>query len=80
MKIPAIKRMVAKYSIDELKLAEHAILDGKEPAVEIEGDDEGEQLTHAIAAREVLQSMEKEGLSSAKALRKYSQRVRNSIS
>lgn len=80
MKIPEIKRLVGAHSIEELEDAETAILDGKESAITIEGADEGEQLTHAIAAKEVLISMEKEGINSAQALRLYSQRVRKSIS
>lgn len=80
MKIPEIKRLVGTYSIKELEDAETAILDGRNPVIAIEGADEGEQLTHTIAAKEVLMSMEKDGLNSAQALRQYSQRVRKSIS
>lgn len=80
MKIPEIKRLVGLHSIEELSAAEESILEGKQPAITIHGDDEGEQLTHAIAAREVLASIEDENLTPARALRNYSQRVRNSIS
>lgn len=80
MKIPEIKRLVSAHTIAELSAAEEAILEGQQPVIEIIGDDEGEQLTHAIAAREVLASIEEENLSPARALRNYSQRVRNSIS
>lgn len=80
MKIPEIKRLVATYSVKELEDAESAILDGRAPVITIEGADEGEQLTHAIAAKDVLVSMGNDGLTSAQALRLYSQRVRKSIS
>lgn len=80
MKIPVIKKMVEAYSIEELKKAEAAILEGEAPEIEIAGEDDGEQLTHAIAALEILTSMAEQGLSQKDALRQYSQRVRNSIS
>lgn len=80
MKIPEIKRLVGTYSIKELEDAETAILEGETPIIDIEGADEGEELTHALAAKEILVSMEKEGLTFPQALRHYSQRVRKSIS
>lgn len=80
MKIPEIKRLVSAHTIAELSAAEESILEGQKPAIDIIGDDEGEQLTHAIAAREVLTTIEKENLSPALALRNYSKRVRGSIS
>lgn len=80
MKIPEIKRLVGTYSIQELEDAESAILDERTPVIDIKGADEGEQLTHALAAKEILTSMEKEGLTFPQALRHYSQRVRKSIS
>ncbi len=80
MKIPVIKSVASKYSIEELKAAEIAILNEEQPAIEIEGDDEGEQLTHILAAAEIRRQMEKDGIDLNRALRNYSLRVRNSIS
>lgn len=80
MKIPVIKKLVATYSIDELARAEEALLEEQPLKIEIEGDDEGEQLTHVLAAKEILQGMKESGVDLNKALRNYSQRVRNSIS
>ncbi|MEQ9009215.1 MAG: hypothetical protein RLP12_15130, partial [Ekhidna sp.] len=62
MKIPAIKQLVEKYSKDELEKAEAAIADEQKPEIEIPGEDEGEQLTHAYAALQIIQSMEENEL------------------
>ena len=80
MKIPVIKLIASQYSIKELNAAEEAILNEEKPAIQIEGDDEGEQLTHIMAAREIRAQMEKDGIDLNRALRNYTLRVRNSIS
>jgi hypothetical protein len=80
MKIPVIKLTASQYSIKELDAAEEAILNEEKPAIHIEGEDEGEQLTHIMAAREIRGQMEKEGIDLNRALRNYTLRVRNSIS
>ena len=80
MKIPAIKQLVERYSKDELEKAEAAIADEQKPEIEIPGEDEGEQLTHAYAALQIIQSMEENELDFKTALREYTGRVRNSIS
>lgn len=80
MKIPAIKNTASNYSLEELKAAEVAILNEEPLAIDIEGDDEGEQLTHIMAASEILRQMEKDGIDLTRALRNYTLRVRNSIS
>lgn len=50
MKIPAIKKLVESFDIHSLVAAEEAILEEQQSAIEIEGEDEGEQLTHVMAA------------------------------
>jgi len=80
MKIPVIKLIASQHSIKELDAAEEAILNEEKPAIQIEGDDEGEQLTHIMAAREIRTQMEKDGIDLNRALRNYTLRVRNSIS
>lgn len=80
MKIPAIKKLVEAYSIEDLKNAEAAMLEEQQPAIEVEGEDEGEQLTHILAAMDILQNMKDKEINTAQALRLYSQRVRKSIS
>ena len=80
MKIPAIKRLVETYSLEELKRAEEAITNEISPGIEIHGEDEGEQLTHAYAAIQILSSMQEDQIDFKTALREYTNRVRNSIS
>lgn len=80
MKIPVIKKLVESHSIEELQLAESAMLEGLPMSIAVEGDDEGEQLTHILAAMDILQNMKSKNLNAAQALRLYSQRVRKSIS
>jgi hypothetical protein len=80
MKIPAIKKLVESYSDRQLAAAEEALLEEQKPEIEIEGDDEGEQLTHTLAARWILEKMKNEGAEFNFALREYTKRVRTSIS
>lgn len=80
MKIPAIKKLVETYSIAQLQAAENAMMEEQKPAIEVEGDDEGEQLTHILASIYIKDKMEKEGAVFNQALRDFSQRVRKSIS
>ena len=80
MKIPSIKKLVESASIAELRAAEDALLEGLSPAIEVEGEDEGEQLTHVLAAIQILHAMQHDGLEFTAALRAYSARVRTSIS
>lgn len=80
MKIPSIKKIAETYSVDDLRKAETSMLEGEIPKIHIEGDDEGEQLTHVIAAIEIKNQMVTENIPFPKALRNYTQRVRNSIS
>lgn len=79
MKIPAIKKLVESNSIEELEAAEQALYNEEKPTIEVEGSDEGEQLTHILAAIEILKQMQN-GEEFKNALRNYTQRVRNSIS
>jgi hypothetical protein len=80
MKLPVIKLLVETYTLEQLTAAEEAILNEETPAIEIEGSDEGEQLTHAIAAIEILKDVADNGADVRTAMRNYTQRVRNSIS
>lgn len=80
MKLPVIKHLAETYTIEQLKAAEEALLNEQKPAIEIEGADEGEQLTHTIAAISILEDMAKNNLDVRNAMRNYTQRVRNSIS
>jgi hypothetical protein len=80
MKIPAIKLLAETATIEELKLAEEALYNEQQPAITVPGDDEGEQLTHVLAALWIREEMEVRGIAFPAALREYTSRVRNSIS
>jgi hypothetical protein len=79
MKIPAIKNAVEKYSIDELKEAEQLICNEQKPNIELGGDDEGENLTHALAAIWIKTEMQNRQIDLNTALRLYTNKVRTSI-
>jgi hypothetical protein len=80
MKLPAIKELVEKYDLETLRAAEDAIINEQIPAIEVNGDDEGEKLTHVLGAIDVLEKVHVEGKDKSLALREFFQRVRNSIS
>lgn len=80
MQVPVIKQLAETYTVDVLRAAEEAIINEQTPAIEIQGKDEGEQLTHVLAAMEILNDMAKSSIDFRTALRNYTQRVRNSIS
>jgi hypothetical protein len=80
MKLPVIRSLAEKHTIEELKLAEASILNEEKPAIEVLGDDEGEQLTHVISAIAIKEDMAANGVELRVALRNYAERVRKSIS
>lgn len=80
MKLAAIRNIVGTYDLEALRKAEEQLLEGQPLEIEIDGEDEGEQLTHILAGIWVLETMEKEDLDQKAALRAYTSRVRNSIS
>jgi hypothetical protein len=80
MKIPVIKKLTETHSVEDLKKAEEAILNEETPAIDVEGEDEGEQLTHCMAAIWVKEEMAQSGDDFRTSLRKYTERVRKSIS
>lgn len=79
MKIPVIKSVVERYNLDQLRAAEAALMNEEQLPIEIEGDDEGEQLTHILAAIFIKEVMERDGVAYPVALRQYTSRVRESI-
>lgn len=79
MNVAAIKKLVDAYSADQLRKAEDDLLNEVELSIEVEGEDEGEKLTHILAAVFCREEMDKNGVGINHALRLYSQRVRNSI-
>ncbi|UII31302.1 hypothetical protein LVD17_23705 [Fulvivirga ulvae] len=80
MKIPEIKRLVENNTIEELIAAEEALINEEEPAVEINGADEGEKLTHVFAAIYIINKIKDDNVDFKTALRDYTGKVRESIS
>lgn len=80
MKIPVIKKLVEEHEIEVLQEAEQALYDEQPLPIEVKGDDEGEQLTHLIAAVWIKEHMAETGDDVKTALRAYTVKVRNSIS
>jgi hypothetical protein len=80
MKIPVIKKLVEEVELNDLQAAEEALLEEQVPMIAIEGSDEGEQLTHVLAAIWIKQEMKKHNSDFITALRAYTSRVRKSIS
>lgn len=79
MKITAIKNLVENYTLKQLMEAEAALLEEKETLMEIEGDDEGERLTHIFAAIWILNKIKDDKVEFKVALREYTKKVRESI-
>jgi hypothetical protein len=79
MKIPAIKKLLESYPVAELMKAETQLLNGESLAIEVEGNDEGEQLTHIIASIWIMEEMKSKNIDFKDALREYTKKVRESI-
>lgn len=80
MKVPALKKLVENYTLQQCIDAEQQLLEGEKPTIEIEGEDEGEQLTHILGAIDILTRVKEEGKDIKTATREFIDRVRNSIS
>jgi len=81
MNIASVRALVeAQLSAATLRTAEEAMLEGLEPGIDVQGEDEGEQLTHVMAARWVLDHMATTNDDVMTSIRVYTERVRSSIS
>lgn len=80
MKIPEIKRLVEHCTIEQLMAAEESLINEEQPAIEVNGADEGEQLTHVFAAIYIINKINDDGVDFKTALRDYTSKVRESIS
>ena len=81
MKIPEIKKLCETYTIEQLREAEDSLLNERALlSISVGGDDEGEQLTHVLAAIWCLQDMKENNTPLPQAVRNYTVKVRNSIS
>ena len=79
MKITAIKNLVENHTLEELLATEEALLEEQALPLQVEGEDDGEKLTHIFAAIWILKKMKEENLEFKVALREYTKKVRESI-
>jgi len=79
MKIVEIKRLALAHSSADLIKAEEDLIEERPIDMEVEGEDDGEKLTHVMAAIFVKSYMETHHVDVNKAIRTYSQRVRESL-
>lgn len=79
MKIPEIKRLVESNTIEELIAAEEALVNEESLAIEVNGVDEGEKLTHVFAAIYIINKIKDDNVDFKTALRDYTSKVRESI-
>lgn len=81
MQITVIKTLLNKFSVEQLKQKEEQLLEGEELSFEdVEGEDEGEQLTHLTGAIWCIEQAEANGTKPQMEVRNFISRVRNSIS
>ena len=76
MNIASIKELVEAHTDHELQQAEADILEGKDLSIMVPGEDEGEQLTHILAALWVIQNMKESFISQISAWKGSRQRPR----
>ncbi|MDZ4745725.1 MAG: hypothetical protein SGJ05_06955 [bacterium] len=80
MNIQSIKQLVEQYTPAELHQAERDLTEERPLAISVQGEDEGEQLTHILAAIWVCEHMQQNNADIMKAIREYGKRVRESLS
>ncbi len=78
MKVPAIKKLL-HHDLSELKKAEELLSEEQAPQIEIEGEDEGEKLTHVFGAIWIKEKVASGEMNEREALRAFTEKVRNSI-
>lgn len=80
MNIASIRTVVESFSREQLERAEAQLLEEQQPEISIPGADEGEQLTHVIAALWVIAHKAENNSDTMTAIREYTKKVRGSIS
>lgn len=81
MNIAAIRLLVeSTVTDDELRAAEADLLEERQPGFDIVGEDDGERLTHVMAALWVRAHQRESGGEIMSAIRDYTKKVRSSIS
>ena len=79
MKLGAIRKLLG-VAIETLQKAEEDLAEERPLAIEVEGDDEGEKLTHIFGAIWIKEQVASGAMDEKSALRAFTQKVRNSIS
>ena len=79
MKVSVIEELVKTASVQRLIEAEMALVNEKPSPLEVEGRDEGEKLTHILAAIWIREFMESTSTDFQTALREYTQQVRETM-
>lgn len=80
MNIASIRNLADAYTLEQLQQAEAALLREEALTIDVPGTDEGEQLTHLIAAIWVLEYKKVHAVDTMSGVREYTKRVRESIS
>lgn len=80
MKVNVVKQLAETHSIQALTENLLLIENGEPLSIEVGGDDEGEQMTHLLGAIWILEQMMVNSTDLKTELRKFTARVRNSIS
>ena len=80
MNIASIRQLVDTFTKEELQNAESALMEEQSLAIDVPGVDEGEKLTHLIAAVWVHDHKKEHSTDTMTAIREYTKRVRQSIS
>lgn len=79
MKLGAIRKLLS-VDLETLQKAEEDLAEERALSIEVEGDDEGEQLTHIFGAIWIKEQVASGEMDEKSALRAFTQKVRNSIS
>lgn len=79
MKVAVVRKLLAQ-DIEVLREAEEALAEELVPQIEIEGEDEGEKLTHVFGAIWIKEQVERGEMTEKDALRAFMSKVRESIS
>lgn len=80
MKTAAVRKLAQNHDLATLQKAEEALLNEEHPPIEVEGVDEGDQITNINGAIYVIEQSEKNGTDIKTEVRNFTERVRNSIS
>lgn len=79
MKIAAVKKITQEYTAEQLDQAQTNLLAGAALGIDVEGEDEGEQLTHLYAALWIKEHMSANNSDLNTSLRAYTAMVRQSF-